>query len=294
MESIFDSILNSKDATERKREIEDKQLEENDKRNRLNEEEEDIDEEEIDLDEISPEEIEKMLAEADKMEAPRLDVSGIKQVILELEKIINENQRMRVKYATDPLKFEDSEYALHDQIKKCSFFATESKIYPTLVKLDFIGTLSYLLVHDNIVISTDVIKLLDDLTDDETILMDASGEAVGLIDAVIAANIPQTLVSNLSRLQSDSSVHEEGFDATLNIFDHLIEVHPEVLETLWSTNLLEVLLQQLEKNVVSDISLHCSELLFSMVSYRDKVDQIASKPVSPGLTINTRTGSSRS
>ena len=111
-------------------------------------------------------------------------------------------------------------------------------------------------------------------------------------------------MSNLSRLQSDSSVHEEGFDATLNIFDHLIEVHPEyspqqrlnirVLETLWSTNLLEVLLQQLEKNVVSDISLHCSELLFSMVSYRDKVDQIASKPVSPGLTINTRTGSSRS
>ena len=30
--------------------------------------EEDIDEEDIDLDEISPEEIEKMLAEADKME----------------------------------------------------------------------------------------------------------------------------------------------------------------------------------------------------------------------------------
>ena len=58
------------------------------------------------------------------------------------------------------IRFEDSEYALHDQLKKCSFFATESKIYPILVKLDFIGTLSYLLVHDNIVISTDVIKLL--------------------------------------------------------------------------------------------------------------------------------------
>lgn len=57
-------------------------------------------------------------------------------------------------------RFEDSEYALHEQIKKCSVFATESKVYPTLVKLDFIGTLSYLLVHDNIVISTDVIKLL--------------------------------------------------------------------------------------------------------------------------------------
>ena len=33
-------------------------------------------------------------------------------------------------------------------------------MYPTLVKLDFLGTLSYLISHDNIVISTDVIKLL--------------------------------------------------------------------------------------------------------------------------------------
>ena len=63
--------------------------------------EEDVDVEDIDLDEITPEEIEKMLQEADKMEvhlaiavfnekAPRLDLSGIKQIILELEKIINE------------------------------------------------------------------------------------------------------------------------------------------------------------------------------------------------------------
>lgn len=39
-------------------------------------------------------------------------------------------------------------------------FSTEVRVYPTLVKLDFIGTLSYLLSHDNIVISTDVIRLL--------------------------------------------------------------------------------------------------------------------------------------
>lgn len=185
---------------------------------------------------------------------------------------------MRMKYATDPLKFEDSEYALHEQIKKCSVFATESKVYPTLVKLDFIGTLSYLLVHDNIVISTDVIKLLDDLTDDETILMDTTGEAVSLIDTVISKNIPQVLVSNLSRLQDDSSIHEEGFDATLNVLDHLIEIHPDVLDTLWTTDLLEVLLHQLEKSAASDLSLHCSELLFSLISYKDKVDSIASKP----------------
>lgn len=33
-------------------------------------------------------------------------------------------------------------------------------MYPMLVKLNFIDTLSYLLSHDNIVISTDVIRLL--------------------------------------------------------------------------------------------------------------------------------------
>lgn len=58
------------------------------------------------------------------------------------------------------LRFEDSEYALHEQLKKCSVFATEAKVYPTLVKLDFISTLAYLLSHDNIVISADVTLLL--------------------------------------------------------------------------------------------------------------------------------------
>ena len=52
-----------------------------------------------------------------------------------------------------------------------------------------------------------------------------------------------------------------------------------ILETLWTTNLLDVLLHQLEKSVVSDLSLHCSELLFSMISDKEKVDSIESKPV---------------
>ena len=82
-----------------------------------------------------------------------MDLSGIKQILLDLEKAINKNQELRLKYST-------SEYALHEQLKKCSVFATESKVYPTLVKLNFIETLAELLVHDNIVISTDVVLLL--------------------------------------------------------------------------------------------------------------------------------------
>lgn len=33
-----------------------------------------------------------------------MDMSGIKQIMLELEKLINTNQKMRLKYASDPLK----------------------------------------------------------------------------------------------------------------------------------------------------------------------------------------------
>lgn len=60
-----------------------------------------------------------------------------------------------------------------------------------------------------------------------------------------------------------------------------------VLETLWTTDLLEVLLHQLEKSTASDLSLHCSELLFSLISYKDKVDSIASKPVSSPFLIES-------
>lgn len=78
-------------------------------------EEDDIDLDDIDLDNLTKEEIDKMLEEADKLEvlyslffeqqAPRLDMSGIKQLLLELEKAINKNQELRLKYAANPLKW---------------------------------------------------------------------------------------------------------------------------------------------------------------------------------------------
>ena len=77
-------------------------------------EQDEIDIDDSILDTISPEEIDQMLKEADKvevgasslfqMQVPRLDMSGIKQIMLELEKLINTNQKMRLKYASEPLK----------------------------------------------------------------------------------------------------------------------------------------------------------------------------------------------
>ena len=40
-----------------------------------------------------------------KKQVPRLDLSGIKQILLDLEKAINKNQELRLKYSTNPLKY---------------------------------------------------------------------------------------------------------------------------------------------------------------------------------------------
>ena len=82
---------------------------------REEEEEEDFDLDDVDLDNLTKEEIDKMLEEADnkevefyeenKKQVPRLDLSGIKQILLDLEKAINKNQELRLKYSTNPLKY---------------------------------------------------------------------------------------------------------------------------------------------------------------------------------------------
>ena len=75
------------------------------------------------------------------------------------------------------------------------------------------------------------------MTDDSTIMEDPTGESVGLIDEVvgmhqpfhsqIAKSIPQSLISNLERLYSDSTIHHDGVEATFHVLSHLIEIRPE-------------------------------------------------------------------
>ncbi|KAK8805154.1 hypothetical protein WA588_000097, partial [Blastocystis sp. NMH] len=283
MDELFDNILNSKDRESEKRPYDVAANDDDSKRPHTDdeseeEEEEEIDINDIDLDQISKEDIDKMLAEADKMDAPQLDLSGIKRELLHLERAINENQKLRLKYASDPSQFEDSEYKLHEQIKRCSVFATETKIYPTLVELNFVDTIVYLLSHDNILIIIETTKLLDDLTDDNTILNDRSGNAIQLIDALIAKDIPKMLISNLPRLDKESSLHQEGVDSTVNTLSHLLELHPSLLTTYWSTDLYSQLLDRLDVESLDETSLACSELLFSLASDSGAIDAMAQKP----------------
>ncbi|KNB42336.1 beta-catenin-like protein 1 [Blastocystis sp. subtype 4] len=241
MDDIFDNILNSKNRDNEKRERED------------------------------------ILEDKERKRVPRLDLSGVKAELLELEKAINTNQRLRLKYSSDPSKFEESEYKLHEEIKRCSVFGTEPKCYPLLVKLDFVDTLLFLLCHDNILIVIETTKLLEELTDDSTIVKDVQGDAIQLIDVIRDKEVPKVLISNLNRLNRGSLIEEEGLEASVMSLTNVVEVHPE---SYWKNGLFEALLRHLEVESYDEVCLDCSELLFRLAGDSEGVDSLSENPVS--------------
>lgn len=61
------------------------------------------------LEDLDEEAIARMLEEADKEEVSEVDATGVKQLLLLLERKINRNQMMRVKFPDQPGRFVDSE-----------------------------------------------------------------------------------------------------------------------------------------------------------------------------------------
>lgn len=61
------------------------------------------------LEDLDEEAIARMLEEADKEEVNEVDATGVKQLLLLLERKINRNQMMRVKFPDQPERFVDSE-----------------------------------------------------------------------------------------------------------------------------------------------------------------------------------------
>ncbi len=112
-----------------------------------------------------------------------LDVLGVKQMLLALEKKTNRNQELRMKFADDPTKFVESEVDLDDELKKLHVLATAPELYGELIKHDSVVSLLHLLSHENSDISISTISLLHELTEIDT-LAETEG-ALALVDALV-------------------------------------------------------------------------------------------------------------
>lgn len=80
-------------------------------------------------------------------------------------------------------RFMESEVDLDESIKKMTFLATAPEYYPLLVKLNVVTSLLGLLSHENIDIAIDIIDLLHELTEADT--LQESEDAMVFVDTLV-------------------------------------------------------------------------------------------------------------
>jgi beta-catenin-like protein 1 len=84
--------------------------------------------EDMALEDLDEETLARMLEKADEVEVTELDVQGLRQLLVGLERKINTNQRLRIKHPDEPDKFLASEVDLDDAIKSLAVIATGERV----------------------------------------------------------------------------------------------------------------------------------------------------------------------
>lgn len=193
----------------------------------------------------------------------------LQQVLLSFEKKVSKNQLMRAKFPDQPEKFLDSEVDLHQEVLSLYALAASPELYPLVVKLSAVPTILGMIAHENTDISLAAVGLIQEMTDPETYV--GNEEDVGVfIEAFVKDQGLELLVQNLGRL--DESKNEEdaqGMYNTLGIMENLIEINPEMANTVCEkTQLLSFLLTRLKSKSFDANKFYCAEIL-SMILQAD-------------------------
>ncbi|EFJ07077.1 hypothetical protein SELMODRAFT_448582 [Selaginella moellendorffii] len=189
-----------------------------------------------------------------------LDVKGVKKMVLAFERKLRDNIEARMKYVDQPDRFVESEVDLDEELKKMHALAASPDLYPELVRLKVVGSIVSLLGHENTDISTDVVNLLNELTDGDVI---GDNEPAGLlVDELVSSNALELLVQNLSRLDEADPDEAAAVFNSLSIVENLIEVRPAVVELVCErSKLLKWLLTRIKVKEFDSNKLYASEIL---------------------------------
>ncbi|CAM9933078.1 unnamed protein product [Laminaria digitata] len=222
--------------------------------------------EDLALEDLDEEAIARMLEEADKEEVSEVDATGVKQLLLLLERKINRNQMMRVKFPEQPERFVDSEVELDTAVKSLSVVAAAPELYPALVDAGAVTSLLGLLTHENTDISISVLLLLQELTDSD--VLSEREEASVIVDAIVDKQGLELLVQNLSRLDEANEEDAKGVNTTMGVLENLLEARPSLGPTLCEPPLsvLRFLLKRLQVKKFDENKLYCSEILAMLVN----------------------------
>ncbi|KAF8261390.1 Catenin-beta-like protein [Lactarius quietus] len=202
-----------------------------------------------------------------------LSASGVKKLLLRLERAANKNQVQRSKYPDDPTKFIDSEADLDAAIKALLPLAQVPKVaYPLLIGSGQLESLVGLLSHENADIALDIIELIHELTDEDV------GEDVeeeeeedpeqreaalkNLIGTLLDHSVLELLVDNMTRFNEAEESDRQGIYHILGIFENFVGSNPPLAERLvLKTKLLPWLLNRIQSKTHDENRGYAAELL---------------------------------
>ena len=198
-------------------------------------------------------------AEEQNLSVDALDANSLKRLILLVEKQINGNMALRMKYPDQPERFLDSELELFQALKGLHAVAAAPELFSVFVKTKCVPSLLGLLAHENADIANDALDLLQEMATAE----DASPEdLVILVDSLLEHDAASALAQNLARLNDADEDDASAIHSTLSIFEAFLEARPEMAETLGQkTPLLQWLLNRIKARGFHAVKLYASELL---------------------------------
>eukprot|EP00049_Salpingoeca_infusionum_P027525 m.32986 g.32986 ORF g.32986 m.32986 type:complete len:589 (+) comp9565_c0_seq2:98-1864(+) len=189
----------------------------------------------------------------------------MRKLALGLEKKVAKNQELRIKFAAEPMKFLDSEVALHEEITNLSVAATVPEFYPVLIQLDTPKTLVQLLLHENSDVVGAVLTSLNELTDIDA-LEDNPENAAAFVDSLLEADLFAQLLPTLQALDAGERETAESVSNALGLVENIIELKKGALTALLEgTKLMQYLMQLAQARTFDDNKQQAMELLSVML-----------------------------
>ena len=88
-----------------------------------------------------------------------LDITNLRQLLLNFEKKFNKNQMMRMKFSDNPEKFMDSEIELNVEINNLYTLAASPELYPAFIQSGSLQSVMGMITHENTDISINTIGI---------------------------------------------------------------------------------------------------------------------------------------
>lgn len=199
-----------------------------------------------------------------------IDDRTLRRMVGALEKRVNANLQLRLKYPDQPEKFMESEVDLDAELKGLQSLATSPEFYPTLIRLDAVPLLLGLLAHENTSITRDVVLLLSELLDGDSV-EDRLQEALALTNALVENKVTSLLSSVLSRCSNELGDQEEADCVyhTLSLIENMVDLKPQLADDA-SGPILKWLVDRIRSPDSDSNRTYASEVLAILLQTSDK------------------------